>query len=765
MKESITKFDLDAAFKALDEIEIPTAKKVRANRPALTEIFSRKTKFDALMEEYYDVSSTAELGDAQEAREAEVAKAKLARIEKIVDLDAESPEDLLTSYVGKFIMQCPQCMTLFYKNPEDIVEAEDDPDTVNVNEVCQHCGNESGYTLVGKVGEATPEEVDSGNFDLDAAAELSTETEVEEPVEEETTEEEPAEGRAEDLGDLEALDLDLDLEDEEEEKKEESFVTHVGEPLVEEFSDDSDLDAKLEAHNEYIEYLRAAIAQEEEKLEKATNEQVKVAIQRNIDAYKVDLEGALPDAVKNDIALPEESSTDEEPTEVESKTTEETEVQEESYVTTTDAKTLTEGLHEEADVDVSAEEFKALISSPEFKKPISDAEVRAMLSAEKQSEDKSGVDESVDAEQLDEGIFDKIKSKITAVTDKLKTPAAKAEWILKNAMIDYDKAVLTDNGDLEAQKENRRFTTFIVIGYTNKDKSGNPVDFAIHNVESSIKNLVSGMKHPEVTDKYANAAKIAEGWSMKPNNGPAIIYLAKNAQGEGAAFLIQYHKGKAMTGWHYDKMDTYIEEIRAEIAGSKKMAQGGANQTDFKKIPANQLKKDMQVQLGNKTMAEVLEVVQSELDTQKFDVTLRYLDQDKTKTFCVEPTYEFNVLRSTEKTEGLDTFMADLEELQESSLETRISDSLVEAYGNVAGFKITECAYRNNKLNVDGIIYFTSGNTRKTTYAFDKAFLTEGKICLQGLNAKLGLDKQFTITGYADDKKTFITESFTYIKK
>ena len=60
---------------------------------------------------------------AQEEREAEVAKAKLARIEKIVDLDADSEEDLLPSYVGKVIIQCPQCMTLFYKNQEDIEAA------------------------------------------------------------------------------------------------------------------------------------------------------------------------------------------------------------------------------------------------------------------------------------------------------------------------------------------------------------------------------------------------------------------------------------------------------------------------------------------------------------------------------------------------------------------------------------------------------------------------------------------------------------------
>ena len=190
MKESITKFDLESAFKALDEIEIPQAKKVRANRPALTEIFSRKTKFDALMEEYYDISSNEGLEDAKEAREAEIAQAKLDRIEKIVDLDADSADELLTSYVGKFIMQCPQCMTLFYKNPEDVVASEEDPATVNVNEVCQHCGNESGYTLVGKVGEAeteetTPEELPAeGELDLDVSGDEATEETTEETSEE-----------------------------------------------------------------------------------------------------------------------------------------------------------------------------------------------------------------------------------------------------------------------------------------------------------------------------------------------------------------------------------------------------------------------------------------------------------------------------------------------------------------------------------------------------------------------------------------------------
>ena len=33
----------------------------------------------------------------------------------------------------------------------DIKFLRENPDVVNINEICQHCGNSSGYTLIGKV--------------------------------------------------------------------------------------------------------------------------------------------------------------------------------------------------------------------------------------------------------------------------------------------------------------------------------------------------------------------------------------------------------------------------------------------------------------------------------------------------------------------------------------------------------------------------------------------------------------------------------------
>lgn len=604
MKESITKFDLESAFKALDEIEIPETGKVRANKPALTEIFSRKSKFDALMEEYYDISSNTGLEDAKDAREAEIAQAKLARIEKIVDLEADSAEDLLTSYVGKLIIQCPQCMTLFYKNQEDIVASEDDPSTVNVNEVCQHCGNESGYSLIGKVGEAEPESTEEPATEDTPEEDLDLNT-----VEEETTEESPEEDLNFD-DELEELDLELDEEPtEEEEKKEESFSTPTGEALVEELVDDKELDDKLEAHNEYIEYLRVAIAQEEEKLAKATNEQVKVAIQRNIDAFKADLENALPEAVKNDEAIQEEPTEETEKTEVSKDTVEET------------------------------------------------------------------VEES-----LTEGLADYV-----AIIDRMGTDKYKAIM----------KAFLEANKELDTNPKYLKGGKYRYFHHKNM-----PIDLQadfIYELIVKAQEKVGG-SFEDIFDAFE-------------------IILAKTCAPEALELvddkLCQLFDSQKETA----KGDALTEALHEEAEVSDEEFEQLMNSSEFKKPISDT-------------------AVRAMLDMEQ------------------EPT---------EKEESLDSVFNDVEELKEDLLECMISDSLVEMYGNVAGFRLKDCTCVGNKFIVEGVIHFTSGKTRNTTYTFTEAFVSADKITLRGLNEKLGLDKHFYIGGRTENK-TFITESLKITK-
>lgn len=783
MKESVTKFDFEAAFKALDEIDVPSSDKgIKANRPALTEIFSRKSKFDSLFEEYYDIGSTEELGQAKEDREAEVAKAKLERIEKIVDLDAKSAEDLLTTYVGKYIIQCPQCMTLFYKDKEDVVESEEDQNTVNVNEVCQHCGNESGYTLVGKVDTAE-EPVE----EVPAEDEMSLDLPEDSP--EETNEgsfEEPTEESTDDMGDLEALDLDLDLEEPaEEEKTEESFTVHAGETLVEDVQEDKELEDKLTAHNEYIEYLRTAILDEEAALEKATNEQVKAAIQRRIDAFKEDLEEALPDAVKNGMTAVKEDSVEEiseEP--VDDVAAEESE--------TNLGEALTEGLlkeeKEEANLDVSADEFEELINEPEFKKPISDSVVRAMLNAE--ANENEAVEESIstykcddcgfeidlDDEEFDgkcphcgehhgfyrleEGVFDGIKNMLGKAKDgisnfidtQIKSRASAAEFILNNALKDYTQVKFDDKDNLIDNPANQKFKYFVVFYFTNKYADG--AELKACPAVNDINKLVKG-KNPDIKQKYSEVEALAKGWSKIAGNGPATIFMANSLDDDKAEFLCQYFNGDLDKT--SDLLSKNLQEVKNDLDGAKKLTKGKAGErADTKKLQASKITKGAKILIKDQEV--VVTAVKDGALGKKITVGLA---DGKRETLSVPDAFEFIVVGGT-TTEGLEAIMSDIEELHEASLEKFISDSLIETYGNVAGFRLTGSEYLDESLKVNGTVYFTSGASRKLTYAFSEAYEDDHKVKLCGLNEKLGLDKRFTLTGKIDEtNKTFITESFT----
>ncbi len=233
------------------------------------------------------------MNQAADDRAAEGAQAKLARIEKIVDLDASSPEELQPSYVGKMIVQCPQCMTLFYKDEADLNYSDEDLLTVNVGETCQHCGNNSGYSLIGKVDAAEPTVEEES---VEATTEETVEEEpAEEPTAEETevNEESAEEATEEPVDDTESIDLAaVEIPEETEDTEEEEVTESLNE----------DLDSDMKEYNDYIQYLKNMLAQDEEALEKAKkmkdNEFAIAVIEKRIAADKEDLEAALPKIIK-----------------------------------------------------------------------------------------------------------------------------------------------------------------------------------------------------------------------------------------------------------------------------------------------------------------------------------------------------------------------------------------------------------------------------------------------------------------------------------
>ena len=119
----------------------------------------------------FDLGSPKDVEDAKKA----LAKSKKRddTEEKIVDVDANTIDQLKDSYIGNAILQCPVCRTLVYKKPDDLRKADDTPEGTpqddvlyNVGEDCPHCGSDAGFNLVGQVADADvpeqPEEQTTG---------------------------------------------------------------------------------------------------------------------------------------------------------------------------------------------------------------------------------------------------------------------------------------------------------------------------------------------------------------------------------------------------------------------------------------------------------------------------------------------------------------------------------------------------------------------------------------------------------------------------
>ena len=131
---------------------------------------------------HYDLCDTKELEQAKDSL-----SKKSEGVEQIVDLDANTEDELRKTYVGDVVIRCPTCNTKFYKSPEDIdvedISESDNADKqqmCNTDETCPVCGSKGGFEVIGKVAPLNDAGVDAqkphedapneaGNSDSEAA--------------------------------------------------------------------------------------------------------------------------------------------------------------------------------------------------------------------------------------------------------------------------------------------------------------------------------------------------------------------------------------------------------------------------------------------------------------------------------------------------------------------------------------------------------------------------------------------------------------------
>ena len=105
----------------------------------------------------------------------------------------------------------------------------------------------------------------------------------------------------------------------------------------------------------------------------------------------------------------------------------------------------------------------------------------------------------------------------------------------------------------------------------------------------------------------------------------------------------------------------------------------------------------------------------------------------------------------------------DIEDFDEESFDELGESYLRNIYENVNSYKTTQVKQKNNKLVVEGLITFNSGNVKKTSFVFEsKDINTNGKVRFIGENLNITRGKKaFTVKGEINNGK-FISESLNY---
>jgi hypothetical protein len=148
----------------------------------LKEAFQRLS----LLEDDFNLSADAGVVDELKSFVADDIEAP--EEEAIIDVEAETEDDLKDSYIGKVILECDCCHARIYKDIADVI-IDDETGLANIEERCPVCSTESGFNVIGKIEEFNQDELKDQPEDEDEPEENVEDIEDEEEDDEFTVDE------------------------------------------------------------------------------------------------------------------------------------------------------------------------------------------------------------------------------------------------------------------------------------------------------------------------------------------------------------------------------------------------------------------------------------------------------------------------------------------------------------------------------------------------------------------------------------------------
>ena len=193
---------------------------------------------------------------------------------------------------------------------------------------------------------------------------------------------------------------------------------------------------------------------------------------------------------------------------------------------------------------------------------------------------------------------------------------------------------------------------------------------------------------------------------------------------------------------------------------------------------ANYVKKEAELFFQDVDLDEVkiLNIRNKKLKESMDDISITTEDQvikikstPREDKETIQPVTETEIEKAKEAEEDIsveeepEEVDVDLDEIDEEGMDDLGESYLKSVYENVSGFKTSKAILQGNKMILEGVISFTSGNKAKTKFIFESKEATKrGKLKFLGENKNISKNKKaFTLIGSLNNKKLML-ESLNY---
>lgn len=182
---------------------------------------------------------------------------------------------------------------------------------------------------------------------------------------------------------------------------------------------------------------------------------------------------------------------------------------------------------------------------------------------------------------------------------------------------------------------------------------------------------------------------------------------------------------------------------------------------DYEVIAERPVKESVEVKATDESNVEVVKNDDGSLDVKVGSTENEFTEEETIEPISDETKLEIEANSDNDEEDTMIDF--DMDEFESEDFDELGESYLKRIYENVDSYETIKVSSGDNRLKLEGVITFKSGNKKKTNFVFEACEATKkNKVKFIGENQQITRgNKAFTVTGTFNEKK-FLPESLNY---